>query len=54
MVTGSGFDIIQTAVMKVHRDDLKVLEVCVSSISFSLIFWHLPLCLSLSLFIIHL
>lgn len=33
MVTGSGFDLIQTAVMMVQGDNMKAYEVCVSSIS---------------------
>ncbi len=45
MVTGSGFDLIQTAVMKVQRDNITAVEVCVSSISFSIpfIYRHHPL-----------
>lgn len=56
VVTGSGFDLIQTAVMKVHRDNSTSSEVCASSISFSIpfIYQHLPLHLSVSSLIIHL
>lgn len=33
MVTGSGFDFIQTAVMKVHGNNMTTVEVCVSAAS---------------------
>lgn len=57
VVTGSGFDLIQTAVMKIQGENMTAFEVCVFSISLSLLFFYcyLPLChLSLSLLMIHL
>lgn len=56
MVTGSGFDLIQTAVMKVQGDNSIAFEVCVSPVSFSVpcTFHHLPLHLSISPLITHL
>lgn len=33
MVTGAGFDFIQTAVMKVHGNNMTAVEVCVSAVS---------------------
>lgn len=33
MVTGSGFDFIQTAVMKVHGNNMTAVEVCASAAS---------------------
>lgn len=35
MVTGSGFDLIQTAVMEVRRDNMTAFEVRVYSICFT-------------------
>lgn len=47
MVTGSGFDLIQTAVMKVQGDNLTAFEVPVS------ILFLFPLFIGISLSIFH-
>lgn len=55
LVTGSGFDLIQTAVMMVQGENFTVSEVSKSILfAFSLIYCHPPFHLSLSPLIIHL
>lgn len=53
VVTGSGFDIIQTAVLKVNGDNSTAFEVCASIFFYYPLFISIFLRLSISLLIIH-
>lgn len=50
MVTGSGFDFIQTAVMKVRGNNMTAVEVCVSAASSFLLLLILPSLILASIF----
>ena len=53
VVTGSGFDLVQTAVLKVQGDNSQAFEVCLSFVfSYPFIYTHFPRHLPISLLII--